>query len=71
MFTVKIKGLKNGKTFDKTLTLAGFTHPLNGKLIQSVDSCELNLDEGIEHNYSLGKYIKEVNKDPSGNTNLL
>ena len=66
MFTVKIKGLKNGKTFDKTLTLAGFTHPLDGKLIQSVDSCELNLDEGIEHNYSLGKYIREVNKDPSG-----
>ena len=58
MFTVKIKGLKNGKTFDKTLTLAGFTHPLDGKLIQSVDSCELNLDEGIEHNYSLAKYIE-------------
>ena len=66
MFTVKIKGLKNGKTFDKTLTLAGFTHPLDGKLIQSLGAYELNLDDAIEHNYSLEKYIDEVNKDPSG-----
>ena len=65
-FTVKVKGIKNGKPFEKTLNLTGFTHPLKDKLIQSLNSCELNLDEGIEHNYSLAKYITEVNKNPSG-----
>lgn len=65
-FTVKVKGTKNGKNFEKTLNLTGFTHPLKDKMIQSFDTCELNLDEGIEHNYSLQKYITEVNKDPSG-----
>ncbi len=65
-FTVKVKGTKNGRPFEKTLNLTGFTHPLAGKTIQSLDSCELNLDDAIEHNYSLAKYITEVNKDPSG-----
>lgn len=65
-FTIKVKGTKNGKSFEKTLDLTGFTHPLAEKFVQSVDTCELNLDEGIEHNYSLQKYITEVNKDPSG-----
>ena len=65
-FTVKVKGTKNGKPFDKTLSLTGFTHPLKDKLIQSLDAFELNLDDAIEHNYSLEKYITEVNKDPSG-----
>ena len=65
-FTVKVKGTKNGRPFEKTLNLTGFTHPLAEKFVQSVDICELNLDEGIEHNYSLQKYITEVNKDPSG-----
>ena len=65
-FTVKVKGTKNGKSFSQRISVNGFTHPLAGKTIQSLDSCELNLDEGIEHNYSLQKYITEVNKDPSG-----
>ena len=65
-FTVKVKGTKNGKPFDKILSLTGFTHPLKDKMIQSIVACELNLDDAIEHNYSLGKYIAEVNKDPSG-----
>ncbi len=65
-FTVRMTGTKNGKSFNKTVTFTGFTHPLADKWIQSVDSCELNLDEGIEHNYKLEKYIEEVNKDPSG-----
>ena len=65
-FTVKVKGTKNGRPFDKTLSLTGFTHPLKDKLIQSLVACELNLDDAIEHNYSLEKYITEVNKDPSG-----
>ena len=65
-FTVKVKGTKEGKSFSKKISVTGFTHPLAGKTIQSLASCELNLDEGIEHNYSLEKYIAEVNKDPSG-----
>ena len=65
-FTVKLKGTKNGKNFEKTFNLTGFTHPLAGKTIQSLGACELNLDDAIEHNYSLTKYIDEVNKDPSG-----
>lgn len=65
-FTVKIKGTKSGRPFEKTFNLTSFTHPLAGKTIQSLDACELNLDDAIEHNYSLEKYITEVNKDPSG-----
>lgn len=65
-FTVKVKGTKNGKNFSQKISVTGFTHPLAGKTIQSLADCELNLDEGIEHNYSLEKYIAEVNKDSSG-----
>ena len=65
-FTVKVKGTKSGRSFEKTFNLTGFTHPLAGKTIQSLVACELNLDEAIEHNYSLEKYITEVKKDPSG-----
>ncbi len=65
-FTVTVKGTKNGKSFSQRISVNGFTHPLKDKMIQSFDTCELNLDEGIEHNYSLQKYITEVNKDPSG-----
>ena len=65
-FTVKVKGTKGGKNFSQKIPVTGFTHPLAGKMIQSLDACELNLDDAIEHNYSLTKYIDEVNKDPSG-----
>ena len=65
-FTVEVKGTKDGKGFSQKNSVTGFTHPLAGKTIQSIVECELNLDEGIEHNYSLAKYIEEVNKDPSG-----
>lgn len=66
IFTVKVKGTKDGKNFSQKIPVTGFTHPLAGKMIQSLDACELNLDDAIEHNYSLTKYIDEVNKDPSG-----
>ena len=65
-FTVKVKGTKDGKNFSQKISVTGFTHPLAGKMIQSLDTCELNLDDAIEHNYSLAKYIEEVSKDPSG-----
>ena len=65
-FTVKVKGTKEGKSFSQKISVTGFTHPLAGKTIQSLAGCELNLDDAIEHNYSLTKYITEVNKDPSG-----
>lgn len=66
IFTVKVKGTKDGKNFSQKISVTGFTHPLAGKTIQSIADCELNLDDAIEHNYSLEKYIDEVNKDPSG-----
>lgn len=65
-FTVEVKGTKDGKNFSQKISVTGFTHPLAGKTIQSIADCELNLDDAIEHNYSLEKYIDEVNKDPSG-----
>ena len=65
-FTVEVKGTKDGKNFSQKISVTGFTHPLAGKTIQSIADCELNLDDAIEHNYSLAKYIEEVNKDPSG-----
>jgi len=65
-FTVEVKGTKDGKNFSQKIPVTGFTHPLAGKTIQSIADCELNLDDAIEHNYSLTKYIDEVNKDPSG-----
>ena len=66
IFTVKVKGTKDGKNFSQKIPVTGFTHPLAGKTIQSIADCELNLDDAIEHNYSLAKYIEEVKKDPSG-----
>ena len=65
-FTVEVKGTKDGKNFPQKISVTGFTHPLAGKTIQSIADCELNLDDAIEHNYSLAKYIEEVKKDPSG-----
>ncbi len=65
-FTVEVKGTKDGKNFSRKIPVTGFTHPLAGKMIQSLDACELNLDDAIEYNYSLTKYIDEVNKDKSG-----
>ena len=65
-FTVEVKGTKDGKNFSQKISVTGFTHPLAGKTIQSIADCELNLDDAIEHNYSLAKYIEEVKKDPSG-----
>ena len=65
-FTVEVKGTKDGKNFSQKISVTGFTHPLAGKTIQSIADCELNLDDAIEHNYSLAKYIEEVSEDPSG-----
>ena len=65
-FTITVKGTKDGKNFSQKISVTGFTHPLAGKTIQSIADCELNLDDAIEHNYSLAKYIEEVKKDPSG-----
>ncbi|AIW90297.1 hypothetical protein JO41_11170 [Treponema sp. OMZ 838] len=65
-FTITVKGTKDGKNFSQKISVTGFTHPLAEKFVQSVASCELNLDDAIEHNYSLAKYIEEVNKDKSG-----
>ncbi|MFC2600935.1 MAG: lipoprotein 17-related variable surface protein [Treponema lecithinolyticum] len=58
-FTVKVKGTKNGKPFEKELTFSGFSNPYAANP-QSMDTTggkgELKLDEGIEHNHSIEKY---------------
>ena len=62
-FKIRLKGTKkDGIAFDKIFSFVGFTHPLQSKTIQSLNNIELSLDEGIEHNYSLDKYIEKLNK---------
>jgi len=63
-FTVKVKGTKNGKEFEKELTVSGFTNPYASDP-QSIDTTggkgALKLDEGIEHNHSIEKYTEKAN----------
>ena len=62
-FTVKVKATKNGKEFEKEMTVSGFTNPYDSqpRIIDSTGSKgQLKLDEGIEHNYSIEKYITEA-----------
>ncbi|WP_255802663.1 lipoprotein 17-related variable surface protein [Treponema denticola] len=62
-FTVKVKGTKNGKEFEKEMNFSGFTNPYDSqpRIIDSAGSKgQLKLDEGIEHNYSIEKYITEA-----------
>ncbi|MGP1510840.1 MAG: lipoprotein 17-related variable surface protein, partial [Treponema lecithinolyticum] len=63
-FTVKVKGIKNGKPFEKELTFSGFSNPYAANP-QSMDTTggkgELKLDEGIEHNHSIEKYTGKAN----------
>ena len=65
-FTVKVKGTKSGKEFEKEMTVSGFSNPYAANP-QSMDTTggkgELKLDEGIEHNYSIEKYIEKANEN--------
>lgn len=62
-FKIHLKGTKKGSApFDKTFIFTDFIHPLKGKTIQSLKDIELDFDEAIEHNYSLDRYIEELNK---------
>ena len=58
-FTVKVKGTKSGRPFEKELTFSGFSNPYAANP-QSMDTTggkgELKLDEGIEHNHSIENY---------------
>lgn len=68
-FTVKVKGTKNEKEFEKEMTLSGFANPYNAQpwTIDSADNKgELKLDEGIEHNYSIEKYAEKANASITG-----
>lgn len=65
-FTVKVKGTKSGKEFEKEMTVSGFANPYNAQpwTIDSADNKgELKLDEGIEHNYSIEKYAEKANEN--------
>ena len=62
-FKISFKGTKkDGTSFEKTITFTQFTHPLNGKAIQSSNKIDLSFDEAIEHNYSLDLYIEKLNE---------
>ncbi len=62
-FTVKVTGTKNGIQFEKEMIVSGFTNPYDSqpRIIDSTGSKgQLKLDESIEHNYSIEKYITEA-----------
>ncbi|MGP1415047.1 MAG: hypothetical protein ACTTJ6_03810 [Treponema sp.] len=70
-FKLQFKGTKkDGSSFDKVITFTQFTYPLKDKMIQSLNEIELSLDEGIEHNYSLDKFIEKLNENIKGKTML-
>ena len=63
-FTVEVKGTKNGIQFEKEMIVSGFTNPYDSqpRIIDSTGSKgQLKLDEGIEHNYSIEKYVAKAN----------
>lgn len=61
-FTVKVKGKKAGKVFDKTFTISGFTHPYAGTSLGSVIGSEyLIFDKAIEENMALDTFIADAN----------
>lgn len=63
-FTVKIKGRKDGKVFDKTLNISGFTHPYAKQIWQIVKTDgkgKVKLDVAIENNLSIDKFIEKTN----------
>ncbi|MGP1458098.1 MAG: lipoprotein 17-related variable surface protein [Treponema sp.] len=59
-FTVKVKGTKDRKPFDKEITVTGFMHPYASPL-QSLVKCNFDLNPAIEENWSLDTYISRVN----------
>ena len=60
VFKMKLKGIKNGKPFEKEILADGFPHPLAGKRPQSVIKNDLKFDAGIEENLSVEKYIEKI-----------
>ncbi|WP_428768693.1 lipoprotein 17-related variable surface protein [Treponema sp. HNW] len=58
-FKVKVVGKKNGKNFDKTFNVTGFTHPYASPP-QSAIQVEFKFDAGIEENLSIDKYIEKI-----------
>ena len=63
-FTVKVKGTKNGKEFEKEMTVSSFSNPYASdpqSIYTADDKGALKLDEGIEHNHSIEKYTEKAN----------
>ncbi|UTC62677.1 hypothetical protein E4O05_01900 [Treponema sp. OMZ 787] len=65
-FTVKVKGTKGEKSFEKELTFTGFENPY-AKIFPSLSAVELDFSEAIEHNKTLDTFIS----DAAGNSALL
>lgn len=61
-FAVKIKGSKDGKSFEQKMTVTDFTYPYASPL-NAVKTCEFNLDAAIEDNLSIDRYIEKINPE--------
>lgn len=58
-FTVKVKGTKDGKPFEKELTFTGFENPY-AKIFPSLSAAELDFSDAIEHNKTVDTFISEA-----------
>ncbi len=61
-FSLELTGSKNGKDFGtRTLSFSGFNHPYDSMPTSwGLKADELNLDEAIENNYSIAKFIEQI-----------
>ncbi|MGI5173262.1 hypothetical protein H0R92_06640 [Treponema sp. OMZ 840] len=62
-FTVKVKGTKRGKSFEKELAFTGFTHPYAGTTLGSLytPGNVFVFDKAIEENIPLERFIDDAN----------
>ncbi|MEL3907156.1 MAG: lipoprotein 17-related variable surface protein [Treponema sp.] len=61
-FTVKVKGLKNGKPFEKTISVTGFANPYE-LIFPSLSEAELDFSDAIENNTRFDAFIGQANTD--------
>ncbi len=64
-FTIEVKGSKNGKDFGgKIFNFSGFIHPYNSMPTEWAGNTDkLKLDEAIDKNYSISKFIEQIEAD--------
>lgn len=60
-FTVTVAGTKNARSFSKTLSAEGFTHPYNSPVESKHTGDTLKLDKALEENLPLDSFIQILN----------